>query len=51
MEKHHISNAFLPIRLNLSQDILKEVCLNELEVLYLINFIPPANVNLKGMSI
>ncbi|KAL4499770.1 hypothetical protein ABPG72_017310 [Tetrahymena utriculariae] len=51
MSKYQVSNAFLPIRLNLNPEILKKARLNEFEVLYLINFIPPSSMNLKGMSI
>ncbi|KAL4476077.1 hypothetical protein ABPG74_009810 [Tetrahymena malaccensis] len=51
MSKYQVSNAFLPIRLNLTPEILKKAGLNEFEVLYLINFVPPSSMNLKGMSI
>ncbi|EAR87757.2 transmembrane protein, putative (macronuclear) [Tetrahymena thermophila SB210] len=51
MSKYHVSNAFLPIRLNLNPEILKKAGFNEFEVLYMINFIPPSSMNLKGMSI
>lgn len=51
MQENNIQRAFLPLRLTLTSDVLNSENINEFDVLLLVTDVPPAVVNLRGMSI
>ncbi|KAL4481560.1 hypothetical protein ABPG74_007649 [Tetrahymena malaccensis] len=51
MDEKKIKRAFLPIKLNLDFSKLQKLNLNEFDVLFYLNCVPPAEIYLSGMTV
>ncbi|KAL4486124.1 hypothetical protein ABPG72_012177 [Tetrahymena utriculariae] len=51
MDEKKIKRAFLPIKLNLDISKLEKLNMNEFDVLFYLNCVPPAEIYLSGMTV
>ncbi|EAS04043.2 transmembrane protein, putative (macronuclear) [Tetrahymena thermophila SB210] len=51
MDEKKIKRAFLPIKLNLDFSKLQKLNMNEFDILFYLNCVPPAEIYLSGMTV